>query len=247
MEIDGSAMYYPRPNNDLEMFNPGQPLQYSFTHFGEVIVETVDNEGSVFNVTNSGETVVMTARGQEIMPAAEDDVFEENEKADAGTEKTVTNIKRVTEYKQHAPRLFVIHQDGSGTELLRYHDVAEYISQAEDDASTAILMDPLPDYPGVVGITVLKPYLRNISQHWLRNYGLDTIVPPGLVSRDLKTLPSKEKKSDGVAFGSTVGQGLAVGSRMPDVVQPEMLTCPQALELRQILQYKPVSEELRDK
>ena len=78
IEKDGTVMYYPRPNNDLEMFNPGQQLQYSFSHFGEVIVETVDNEGNLFNVTNTGETAVLSAKGdpilaQEVKPEEEDE------------------------------------------------------------------------------------------------------------------------------------------------------------------------------
>ena len=77
-----------------------------------------------------------------------------------------------------------------------FQDVAEYIANAEDDPGTAILMDPLPDYPGVVGITVLKPYTRDISTKWLKPYEQESIIPPGLTSRDLKTLPPCETAND---------------------------------------------------
>ena len=131
-----------------------------------------------------------------------------NGRSSSPLQAPVQTTKRVTYYKQHAPRLFVCHEDGSGTELLRYQDVAEYLAYAEEDPATAILMDSLPEYPGVMGITVLKPLTRLLSDKWLKPYIQDTIVPFGLVSRDVLNLPAREEKKPGPPFGTTVGQGL---------------------------------------
>ena len=67
VDEDGGAVYYPRPNNDVEMLNPTQQLQYVMRHFADVIVETVDNAGNVFNVKSTGETVVSLASGEEMV------------------------------------------------------------------------------------------------------------------------------------------------------------------------------------
>ena len=67
MDCDGGASYFPRPNNDVEMMNPSQQLQYVMRHFADVIVETVDNQGNVFNVKNSGETSVALPNGEDMV------------------------------------------------------------------------------------------------------------------------------------------------------------------------------------
>lgn len=233
IEPDGTSVYFPSPNNDVDMPNPTQQLQYIMRHFTDVVCETVDNMGNTFSVTNMGETSVVMAPGQETVTMETED-----------EEKVV---QKVVMYKQHAPRFFILHPDGSGTELLRYQDVANYIAQAEDDPASAILMDPLPDHPGVIGITVLKPCTKGISESWLKTYEVGAIIPPGLVSRDFRSLPAKEFKKDGPKFGTNVGQGLAIGSAVKAPSAPPALKCPAVLQLRQILQYKPVTQELRDK
>ena len=48
-----------------------------------------------------------------------------------------------------------------------------------------------------------------------------------------------------VKFGTNVGQGMAVGSVVKNPLKAPLLKCPNVLELRQILQYKPVTEDLR--
>lgn len=235
---DGMGIYWPRPNNDVELMDPNQQLQYIFSHFSDSIVESVDNQGNSFSVSNTGETQVMMASGEAVIT--------EEEGQDVNNVDPVFQTKTITHYKQHAPKFFVIHPDGSGMELLRYQDVSEYIAEAEDDLSTAILMDPLPDYPGVLGITIMRPYLKDISQKWIKNYVQSSIMPPGLLSRDLSTIPAKELQLEGAAFGTNVGQGLAVGSLVRTLPQPPVLKCPAALEIRQLLQYKPVSADFRE-
>ena len=45
----------------------------------------------------------------------------------------------------------MIHGDGSGTELLRYKDVHEYIGDAQLDPITAVIREPLPENMKVTG------------------------------------------------------------------------------------------------
>lgn len=59
-------------------------------------------------------------------------------------------------------RFFIIHNNCTGTELLRYKDVQEYLSDAEVDPTTAVIKEPLPDTPGVTGYILRSNiYLNN--------------------------------------------------------------------------------------
>ncbi|CAH1799483.1 unnamed protein product [Owenia fusiformis] len=245
VDSDGCSMYRPRPNNDIEFLQPNQDHVYVMRHFADVVCETVDNEGNVFNVKNTGETMVITANGEPV-ESVEVDSEDGNEKNE-NNGQTVIHTKKVVQYKQHAPRFFVVHSNGSGTELLRYQDVAEYLTTAENDPTVAILNDPLPDFPGVNGITILKPYLKGVSEQWVKKYERQTIMPEGLLSRNLHNLPSKEEKKPGPSFGNNVGTGLAVGTAVIPPPPQSILKCPNMLELRQLLQYKPMEETLRTK
>ena len=210
-------------------------------HYDELIMETVDNEGNSFNIMHTGDTAVTVTDGSGLSSQE----TEAHVVSDTMSVDSMTVTKNMIMYKQHAPRFFVIQPDGSGMELLRYQDVADYIAAAEDDPLTAILMDPLPDFPSVTGITVLKPYTKDVSQKWILPYSKKSIIPEGLVSRDLETLPSREKKTAGPPFGTCVGRGLAIGNVVHKEPLPPMVQCPSVLEVRQLLQYKPVSQELR--
>lgn len=67
------------------------------------------------------------------------------------------NRPMIRHYQKHSPRFFIIHKDSSGTELLRFQDIKEYLSEAEIDPMTAIIKDNLQGHPNIVGTTVLRP------------------------------------------------------------------------------------------
>ncbi len=46
--------------------------------------------------------------------------------------------------------------------MLRYEDVAEYMSEVEVDPMTAIIRDNVQGYPTVMGTTVLRPLKSTI-------------------------------------------------------------------------------------
>lgn len=47
-------------------------------------------------------------------------------------------------------RLFLVHEDGSGTELLSAQSVEELLDQAHSDPTIAVLKEPLPDTQGAL-------------------------------------------------------------------------------------------------
>lgn len=71
--------------------------------------------------------------------------------SESGTTTSVTVTHAPSPTSHHPPRLFIIYNNGSGTELLQYKDVHEYLVQAELDPSTAVIREPLPDMESVVG------------------------------------------------------------------------------------------------
>ncbi|RUS91851.1 hypothetical protein EGW08_000422 [Elysia chlorotica] len=229
VDTEGTMVYFPRRSRFLEHLMPERELQYVLRHNADIILETVDPDGNVFNVRSTGD--------YNVIPVQADDAL-----SDDSEEHT---SKKIAHYGQHAPRFFIIHGDGSGTELLRYQDVAEYLMLAEQNPATAVLKDVLPDHPGVKGITVLKPYLLGLSEKWFKNYDQESIVPSGIRCRDLKTLPPKEFVKPGPKFGTNVGQGLNVGAANTGPVRVPILKCPRKLELRQVVQYKPMADSLR--
>ncbi|XP_041352537.1 sperm-associated antigen 17-like isoform X2 [Gigantopelta aegis] len=231
LDTEGTFIYFPRPIKNMEQLLPERELQYVMRHNAEVICETMDPDGNIFHVKYTGDFVVTMSNGDELVSLESLEEFKQE--------------KTVSQYMQHAPRFFIIHADGSGTELLRYQDVAEYLMTAEQSQSTAVLKDLLPDYPGVTGITILKPYLGGPSERWMKKYDLESIIPRGIQSRDLTTLPPKEFKTPGPEFGTTVGKGLAVGSIVTTATRFPIVKCPSILELRQFVQYNPVTASLR--
>lgn len=99
----------------------------------------------------------------------------------------------MTYHYSPAPRFFVVNPcDLSGVELFRWDDLCEYLSAAEADPAALVLKDALVDCPGVVGISVMKPRGVDPTTRWVVPYRESCIVPSGLRSRDLRSLPAKE-------------------------------------------------------
>eukprot|EP00058_Branchiostoma_floridae_P014404 XP_002599892.1 hypothetical protein BRAFLDRAFT_120607 [Branchiostoma floridae] len=269
MDADGTTVYAPRPDNDLGRGGEEEMAlgSYVMRHNTEMCCEMVDLQGNVFQVAVDGTTSVIRAGqyGEEEGDEEEDESFQKRRKMiqygehcprffiihanGSGTELlryyTVSYCSGIIQYGEHCPRFFIIHANGGGTELLRPKDVAEYLSMAARDPTCALIQDPLPEYPGVTGITVLKPHTSGISQSWLKKLDEEVIMPKGLKSRDLKTMSVSAEKTPGPSFGTNVGKGLSVGSVMSSPRPVPILHCPDTLEIRQLVQYKPVSEDLR--
>ena len=63
----------------------------------------------------------------------------------------------------HVPRYFILHSDGTGSELLRDIDVAEFLEQAQKDPISAVLKSPVEGHPDVTGLTILRPHSGILS------------------------------------------------------------------------------------
>lgn len=256
VDRDGIVTYTPRPDNDLyagitneneteEGTNASNqadnvfeaqmtPLgSYIMRHNADVCCEALDHEGNVFQVKKLGDISVTNAPSDVASGAGESTSI---------IPQVSTNSDPLD---HHPPRFFIIHENGTGTELLRYKDIQEYLADAELDPTTAVIKEPLPDTPGVVGITVMRPHFGNSSEAWLTQKVEENIIPENIRSRDLVLFPQREEKTSGPPFGTTAGKGLAVGN-VPVIPEPPPVPpCPAVLELRQLVQFKPVSSDLR--
>nr|XP_024000965.1 sperm-associated antigen 17-like [Salvelinus alpinus] len=94
--------------------------------------------------------------------------------------------------KVHIPRLFMAHEDGSGTELLYSQTVEERLYEDYSDPAVALLKEPLPGLQGVLGITVLRPSRQDVWSRWVIQKQNKDIIPTNLQSRRWDNFPSVE-------------------------------------------------------
>ncbi|XP_062303432.1 sperm-associated antigen 17 isoform X2 [Osmerus eperlanus] len=215
-----------------------QPGSYLMSHTADILCEVVDPEGNLFQVMVDGQCPVV------ISSPVETSVEEEKEEEESQEEERELT-DRVIGRKQHLPRLFMVHEDGSGTELLHFQAVEDVLDQAYSDPSIALLEEPLADLEGVVAITMLKPCHQSVWSSWLMHKQNQDILPPNLKSRSWDNFPSTERKTPGPVFGTSLGRGLSLGGTLCSRAHPPPLSCPDALEVRQLLRYRPVSLRLR--
>lgn len=126
----------------------------------QLCFEVTDSRGTHFTVMSNGQ---MTVDKEET---------ESTNKAAAVTSNGDSNNGTVDEKEEPlepgplqqapvspiVPRFFIIHSDGTGSELLRSVDVKDFMERAEKDPATAVLKSPLEGHPDVTGLTILKPY-----------------------------------------------------------------------------------------
>ncbi|XP_046887321.1 LOW QUALITY PROTEIN: sperm-associated antigen 17 [Hypomesus transpacificus] len=215
-----------------------QPGSYLMNHTADILCEVVDPEGNLFQVMVDGQCPVVISSPVETS-------VEEEEEEEESQEEERESTDRVMGRKRHLPRLFMVHEDGSGTELLHVQAVEEVLDQAYSDPTIALLEEPLPDLEEVVAITMLKPCQQSVWSSWLMPKQNQDILPPNLKSRSWDNFPSTERKTPGPVFGTSLGRGLSLGGTLCSRAHPPLLSCPDALEVRQLLRYRPVSLRLR--
>nr|XP_042708063.1 sperm-associated antigen 17 isoform X3 [Chrysemys picta bellii] len=234
IDDDCSAVY------SHEIFNKTQLLcereekragRYIMKHTSNVICEVLDPEGNLFKVMADGSTSVF-------IPSIDSDGEEDGYLVPIPKE-----VHTPVTYGEHAPRFFIVYADGSGTELLRNSDIEEYLALAYGDPATAVLQEPVQECPGVLSITVLRPLTE--SSPWVMKRESSNIVPPSLQSRNWDTFPPFERKIPGPPFGTHIWKGLCIGSKELTGSPAPVLKCPNVLQIRQLIQYEPISDELR--
>ncbi|XP_032629511.1 sperm-associated antigen 17 isoform X1 [Chelonoidis abingdonii] len=236
IDDDCSAVYSHEIFNKTQLLCKSEEKQagrYVMKHTSNVICEMLDPEGNLFKVMADGSTSVF-------IPSIDSDGEE-----DGYLVPIPKDVHTPVTYGEHAPRFFIVYADGSGTELLRNSDIEEYLALAYGDPATAVLQEPVQECPGVLSITVLRPLTE--TSPWVMKRESSNIVPPSLQSRNWDTFPPFERKIPGPPFGTHIWKGLCIGSKELTGSPAPVLKCPNVLQIRQLIQYEPVSDELRQK
>ncbi|KAG5851573.1 hypothetical protein ANANG_G00053100 [Anguilla anguilla] len=252
IDEDGTATYTSHPGHSSAQTPAGQKAElqpgcYTMRHTATVVCEALDPEGNLFQVMVDGETsAVVSSREDFLEEERQEEEGEEDEEEEEGDSESAKLLKfPCVRYKEHSPRFFVVHEDGSGVELLRCSDVEDFLCSANSDPTVAVLKEPIPELQGVWGITVLRPCAKDVWSRWLTPKPSDDIIPTNLRSRRWDTFPARERRTPGPPFGSTLGRGLYLKDRPAPRPPAPLLTCPEVLEVRQLIQYQPISSQLR--
>ncbi|XP_035266717.1 sperm-associated antigen 17 isoform X2 [Anguilla anguilla] len=254
IDEDGTATYTSHPGHSSAQTPAGQKAElqpgcYTMRHTATVVCEALDPEGNLFQVMVDGETsAVVSSREDFLEEERQEEEGEEDEEEEEGDSESAKLLKfPCVRYKEHSPRFFVVHEDGSGVELLHYSDVEDFLCSANSDPTVAVLKEPIPELQGVWGITVLRPCAKDVWSRWLTPKPSDDIIPTNLRSRRWDTFPARERRTPGPPFGSTLGRGLYLKDRPAPRPPAPLLTCPEVLEVRQLIQYQPISSRLRSR
>ncbi|XP_041267052.1 sperm-associated antigen 17 isoform X3 [Onychostruthus taczanowskii] len=227
---DCSAVYSHEVYDFSSKEEEKQAGRYVMKHTSSTICEMMDPAGNIFKVLVDGSTDVCIpssgSNGKEDRSSAADDV-----------NKPVTD-------NEHVPRFFIIAEDGSGTELLRTKDVHKYLAEACSDPATAVLKNPVQEQPGVVSITVLRPMAE--ASPWVMKKEPECIVPLYLQSVTQEESSPPEGKITSHPVRRSARKGLSIGAACLSLPVP-VRKCPKKLQIRQLFQYKPLCDELREK
>ena len=117
--------------------------------------EMTDTKGTRFTVMSNGQ---MTVEKAETELATRDTAVTSEGAGDKNEEPCEPGPIQQAPVSPIVPRFFIIHADGTGSELLRSVDVKEFLEHPEKDPATAVLKTPLEGHPDVTGLTILKPY-----------------------------------------------------------------------------------------
>ncbi|KAK2516801.1 Spag17 [Columba guinea] len=260
IDEDCSVVYTHEAYNFISKKEEKQGGRYIMKHTSSTICEMMDPEGNLFKVMADGSTNVC-------VPGIDTD-----EKEDSNSASVFPEINKPVTYEEHAPstpysnlnvimleflfldtvqcvcwlcRFFIVYADGSGSELLRSRDIDKYLAEACSDPATAVLQDPVQECPGVLSITILRPLAE--TSPWVMNKEPESIVPPNLQSRTRDTLSSLERMITHPSVRTCSWRGLCIGSSEQTNLPVPVRKCPNKLQIRQLFQYKPLSDELREK
>ncbi|XP_042368348.1 sperm-associated antigen 17 [Plectropomus leopardus] len=243
IQSDGKCIYSSDP---LMMSNPkgGTPTNqsgsYAMSHTDKVACDVTDPDGNHFQVMEDGQVSVLNCS------PAPSTFKQDEEEPEEEEDREMAGVNVI--HREHCPRLFLVHEDGSGTELLSSQTVEEMLYQAYSDPTIALLKEPLPDTQDEFGITILKPGHRSVWSQWLLGKQNPDITPPNLRNRSWHDFPRTEKKSPGPPFGTDMGKGLTLRERSVfSAAQREPVrSCPKVLEMRELYQHRPFTSPLRN-
>ncbi|KAM6908930.1 sperm-associated antigen 17 [Xenentodon cancila] len=216
-----------------------QPGLYSMSHTSSVACDVTDSDGTHLQVMEDGQISVLNIGSAPSKPKCDDEEMAAGEEEDR-------DLSRLHRY--NCPRLFLVHEDGSGTEFLSSHIVEELLCQARADPTVALLKEPLPDKQDEFGITVLKPSFQSVWSQWLLGKQNPDITPPSLRNHSWHDFPAVEKKTPGPKFGTNLGIGLTLKERPTGSItqQQPVRNCPKVLEIRELYQHRPFCTPLKN-
>ncbi|XP_044039721.1 sperm-associated antigen 17 isoform X2 [Siniperca chuatsi] len=249
IQSDGKCVYSsdplltPSPKGGTPAKQPGS---YVMSHTDKVACDITDPDGNHFQVMEDGQLSVLDFSPAPSTLKQDEEEPEEKEEEEEDREIARINIK----HREHCPRLFLVHEDGSGTELLSSQSVEELLYQAYSDPTIALQREPLPDTQDEFGITILKPGHQSVWSQWLLGKQNPDITPPNLRNRSWHDFPRIEvqKKSPGPPFGTDMGRGLTLRERSGGSAaqcQP-VRSCPKVLEMRELYQHRPFTTPLKN-
>ncbi|XP_074449495.1 sperm-associated antigen 17 [Larus michahellis] len=233
IDEDCSAIYTHEVYDFINKKEEKQAGIYIMKHTSSTICEMTDPKGNLFRVMADGSTSVC-------VPSIGSD-----DKEDRSSASALPKVNKPITYDEHVPRFFIIYADGSGTELLRSRDVHEYLAEVRRDPTAAVLQDPVQERPGVLSITVLRPLAE--ASPWVMKKEPESIVPPNLQSSTWDTFSPVERKITDPSVRTHSWRGLCIGSKEQTRLPVPVRKCPKKLQVRQLFQYEPLSDELREK
>ncbi|XP_008296225.1 sperm-associated antigen 17 [Stegastes partitus] len=217
-----------------------QPGTYTMSHTDKVACDITDPDGNHFQVMEDGQISVVNFSPAPSPAKHDEEELEEEE------DREMARLHE--EHREHCPRLFLVHEDGSGTELLNSRPVEELLYQAYSDPAIALLKEPLPDAQDEFGITILKPSHQNVWSQWLLSKQNPDITPPNLRNRSWHDFPRVQKKSPRPPFGTDLGRGLTLtlSSGGSAAQHQPVRSCPKVLEMRELHQHRPFTTPLKN-
>ncbi|XP_010184715.1 PREDICTED: sperm-associated antigen 17-like, partial [Mesitornis unicolor] len=233
IDEDCSAVYTHEVYNLISRKEEKQAGRYIMKHTSSTICEMMDPKGYIFKVMADGSTSVC-------VPSTGSDDKEERSSTSA-----LPEVNKPITYDEHVPRFFTIYPDGSGTEILRSRDVHDYLAEVCRDPAAAILQDPVQECPDVLSITVLRPLAE--ASPWVMKKEPESIVPPNLQSKTRHTFSPVERKIADPSVRTCIWRGLCIGSEEQTCLPEPVRKCPNKLQIRQLFQYQPLNDELREK
>ncbi|KAK7909698.1 hypothetical protein WMY93_014382 [Mugilogobius chulae] len=207
---------------------------YTMSHCDDVTCDVTDPEGNHFQVMEDGTVSVLN------LSLASSKFGKEYEE-----EREMTWPEKRYE---HSPRLFIAHENGTGTEFLLSQTVEDLLFQAYSDPTVAIMKEPLPDSEDEFGITILRPRHESMWSQWLLAKQKPDITPPNLRNRNWNDFPRAEKRTTGPPFGTDLGRSLSLTPRCAGSVTQNLplRSCPKVLEMRELQQHRPFTSPLRN-
>ncbi|CAF0822833.1 unnamed protein product [Adineta ricciae] len=199
-----------------------EPSKCIMSQNGDIIFDAVDYEQTLYCVESSGETY-----------------SKEND------EQQQQKPKRSLPLELHVPRFFIAHEDGSGTELLRFKDLYSYLRTMDLDPSTAVVREPLSSNPKVTGATVMRPFQDEVHRRWSTVFEDDSIVPASLRSHTANTATTDSQ--DNGSFRQTDKCNQSGTFSTGFITQQPILEMPKALDYRNFMEFPRLHDDIRFK